>query len=75
MRRRSVPASRRWVFTAFLDLTLGVGNPILGLVAGYAGIQTVFAMDAMAAVLAVVLAVMLQRHGVRRQSARAIALS
>jgi predicted MFS family arabinose efflux permease len=43
--RRAPPQSRGLVmgtYTAFLDLALGVANPALGLVAGRAGLGSVF---------------------------------
>jgi predicted MFS family arabinose efflux permease len=47
--RRAPPESRALAmgaYTACLDLALGVGTPALGLVAGHAGIGTVFLVSA-----------------------------
>jgi predicted MFS family arabinose efflux permease len=43
--RRSPPESRglaMGIYTAFLDLALGFGSPLLGLIAGWAGLSSVF---------------------------------
>jgi hypothetical protein len=34
------------IYTAFLDVALGVGTPALGLIAGIAGLRTVFLVTA-----------------------------
>jgi hypothetical protein len=47
-------------YNAFLDLTLGVGSPLLGFLAGKAGIASVFDVSASAAVLAVPIALPLR---------------
>jgi predicted MFS family arabinose efflux permease len=62
--RRVTPANRgiaMGVYNAFLDLTLGVGSPALGFLAGKAGIQSVFAASAVTAVLAIPVAFYLWR--------------
>lgn len=41
------------IYNAFLDLTLGIGSPLLGLLAARAGIASVFEASAVAAVLAI----------------------
>lgn len=54
--RRVPPANRgiaMGVYNAFLDLTLGVGSPLLGLLAGHAGVAAVFDASAVAAILAI----------------------
>jgi hypothetical protein len=47
-------------YNAFLDLTLGVGSPLLGYLAGKVGIGVVFDASAIAAVLAVPIALRLR---------------
>ena len=49
-------------YNAFVDLTLGIGSPALGFLAGSAGIGSVFAASAAAAVLAIPLTFHLQRR-------------
>jgi MFS family permease len=46
-------------YTAFLDLMLGVGSPALGFIAGRASVRTVFAVGAVSAVVAALLAIVL----------------
>lgn len=62
---RRAPPERRGLamgtYNAFLDLTLGVGSPVLGWLAGRSGIGAVFIASAIAAVLAVPLVLMLRR--------------
>jgi MFS family permease len=61
--RRVSPANRgiaMGTYNAFLDLTLGVGSPALGFIAGKAGVQAVFDASAAAAVLAIPVALHLQ---------------
>ncbi len=48
-----------WAYTAFIDLSLGVGNPALGLVAGKSGLGAVFLVSALAALCAAVIAMRL----------------
>jgi MFS family permease len=61
---RRVPAANRGIamgtYNAFLDLTLGVGSPLLGLLAGQAGISVVFDASAVAAILAIPIALRLR---------------
>jgi predicted MFS family arabinose efflux permease len=61
---RRVPPANRGIamgtYNAFLDLTLGVGGPLLGFLAGKAGIASVFDASAIAAVLAVPIALRLR---------------
>jgi MFS family permease len=61
---RRVPPANRGIamgaYNAFLDLTLGVGSPLLGLLAGRAGIASVFDASAIAAILAVPIALRLR---------------
>lgn len=62
--RRVAPASRGMAmgaYNAFLDLTLGVGSPALGLLATSAGIGAGFYASAIAAALAIPIAVRLGR--------------
>lgn len=54
------------VYTAFLDLTLGIATPALGLVAGMAGIPAIFLVSALAVFCAAGIAIRLLRpriHG------------
>jgi MFS family permease len=57
---RRVPPANRGIamgaYNAFLDLTLGLGSPLLGLLAGRMGIAAVFDAIAIAAVLAIPIA-------------------
>jgi MFS family permease len=65
--RRVAPANRgvaMGAYNAFLDLTLGVGSPALGLLASRAGIQSVFAASAVTALLAIPVALYLRRQPV-----------
>jgi predicted MFS family arabinose efflux permease len=59
-----VPAESRGLamgaYTVFLDLALGVGSPILGLIAGGAGLSAVFFAGALAALCSVPIALRLQ---------------
>lgn len=60
---RRAPADNRGLamgaYNAFLDLTLGFGSPVLGLLASRTGLGAVFAASAIAALLAVPIAVAL----------------
>jgi len=62
---RRAPADNRGLamgtYNAFLDLTLGLGSPVLGLLAGRAGLGAVFVASAIAALLAVPIAIVLIR--------------
>jgi MFS family permease len=58
-------------YTAFLDLSLGVGNPTLGLVAARAGVGVVFPIAAILALFAAALSLTLM--GRRERSTRAMA--
>lgn len=54
--RRVPPANRgiaMGVYNAFLDLTLGLGSPLLGLLASHTGVASVFDASALAALLAI----------------------
>jgi MFS family permease len=56
--RRAPPQSRglaMGAYTVFLDLALGLGSPLLGLVAGYAGLGTVFLAAALVVAGAVII--------------------
>lgn len=53
------------VYTAFLDLALGLGNPGLGLIAGRAGLSTVFLVSAVVVLCGVVVAGQLVRARLR----------
>jgi len=61
---RRVPPANRGIamgaYNAFLDLTLGLGSPLLGLLAGRMGIAAVFDASAIAAVLAIPIALRLK---------------
>jgi MFS family permease len=67
-----VPPSDRGVamgtYNAFLDLTLGLGSPGLGWLAGRAGVGSVFVASAIAALLATPIAIELARRGRRSLS-------
>jgi MFS family permease len=68
--RRAPPANRgiaMGAYNAFLDLTLGVGSPLLGFLAGRAGIASVFDVSAIAALAAVPIALRL-RAGTSRSA-------
>lgn len=70
--RRVPPANRGMamaVYNAFLDLTLGLGSPLLGLLAGRAGIGSVFDASAVAAILAVPIVLRLMAGASRPASA------
>lgn len=56
-------------YNAFLDLTLGFVSPALGLLAGAAGMRSVFLASALAALLAVPVAYRLRRPGARQMVA------
>ncbi len=60
---RRAPPQRRGLamgtYTAFIDLSLGIGNPSLGLVAGKAGLGAVFLVSALAALCAAAIALRL----------------
>ncbi|MGE5497636.1 MAG: arabinose transporter [Syntrophothermus sp.] len=60
---RNVPVENRGLatgtYTAFLDLALGTANPALGLVAGMAGLRTVFLVSAIVVTLSAVIAIRL----------------
>lgn len=69
---RRAPPERRGLamgtYNAFLDLTLGIGSPALGWLAGRAGIGAVFVASAVAAILAAPLVLTLL-HSPRRTTA------
>jgi MFS family permease len=62
---RNTPSERRGLavgaYTAFLDVALGVANPVLGLVAGAAGITIVFLVSTILVSAAALIAIRLQR--------------
>jgi MFS family permease len=62
---RRAPADNRGLamgtYNAFLDLTLGLGSPALGYLAGRAGLGAVFAASAVAALLAIPITIQLMR--------------
>jgi MFS family permease len=66
---RSVPAQSRGLamgtYTAFLDLALGIANPVLGLIAGGAGLKTVFLASTFGALAAAIVAIRLLRTSAR----------
>jgi MFS family permease len=60
--RRTPPQSRglaTGAYTAFLDLALGLANPALGLIAGRAGLGSVFLVSTLVVVCAAIIAVWL----------------
>jgi MFS family permease len=64
--RRAPPESRglaMGTYNAFLDLTLGFGSPLLGLLAAHAGLSAVFLASAVAALLAIPIAAALISQG------------
>jgi MFS family permease len=63
--RRAPPQSRALAmgaYTACLDLALGVGTPALGLVAGHAGLATVFLVSAAVVASSVIIIIYLMRQ-------------
>ena len=46
-------------YTVFLDVALGFGSPLLGLIAGWAGLGTVFLVTAIIVACAAIIAVRL----------------
>jgi MFS family permease len=72
--RRAPPQSRGLVmgaYTAFLDLALGFGTPGLGLVAGFAGLGSVFLASALALIGTVLVALRLLLAAGRARNAQA----
>jgi MFS family permease len=63
---RGVPLASRGIamgtYNAFLDLTLGIGSPALGFLAGKAGIHSVFDASAVAALVAMPIAYHLSKR-------------
>ena len=60
--RRAPPQSRglaMGAYTVFLDVALGFGSPLLGLIAGRAGLGTVFLVTAIIVACAAIVAVLL----------------
>jgi predicted MFS family arabinose efflux permease len=60
--RRTQPDSRglaMGIYTAFLDVALGLGSPTLGLIAGWAGLSSVFLASTLIVLCATVIAVRL----------------
>jgi predicted MFS family arabinose efflux permease len=73
--RRAPPQSRglaMGTYTVFLDVALGFGSPLLGLIAGRAGLGTAFLVTAIivacAAIVAVLLLVSPASEGIRREN-------
>lgn len=62
---RRVPAESRGIatgtYTAFLDLTLGVANPILGLIANSFGLSSVFLASSLVVMCSAIVAMLLMR--------------
>jgi len=56
-------------YTAFLDLTLALASPLLGLIAGVAGIGSVFLTSAVVVLSAAVIAMRLLTPSMRRAGA------
>ncbi len=70
--RRAPPQSRglaMGAYTAFLDLTLALASPLLGLIAGVAGIGSVFLTSAVVVLCAAVIAMRLLTPSMRRAGA------
>jgi MFS family permease len=65
---RDVPLQSRGLamgtYTAFLDLALGIGNPLLGLIASVGGVRSVFLASAVIVLCAAVIALRLARDSV-----------
>ena len=53
-------------FTAFMDLSLGIATPALGLVADHAGLGTVSLVSALVVLAAAIVAVLLLRAPARK---------
>jgi len=74
---RRAPAESRGLavgaYTAFLDLALGVANPVLGLVASGAGVGAVFFVSALVVLLAAAIASRLKLRGDSARQTRTIA--
>ena len=47
------------IYTAFLDVALGLGSPALGLIAGWAGLRSVFLASTLIVLCATAIAVRL----------------
>ncbi|GAB7551272.1 MFS transporter [Novosphingobium sp. 11B] len=66
--RRTPPEQRGLAigtYNAFLDLTLGIGSPLLGWVGGHAGLGSVFVVSAVAALFALPIALLLRSRADR----------
>jgi len=67
---RDVPPQNRGLamgaYTAFLDLALGIANPVLGAIANARTIRSAFIASALVILMAAVVAVSLMRSGTRR---------
>ncbi len=67
---RDVPPQNRGLamgaYTAFLDLALGIANPVLGAIANARTIRSAFIASALVILMAAVVAVSLMRSGIRR---------
>nr|WP_321395978.1 arabinose transporter [uncultured Desulfobacter sp.] len=67
---KRAPVERRGLamgcYNAFLDVTLGFGSPGLGFLAGKFGLEFVFMISAVAAVLSIFISVYLRCHPVKR---------
>jgi MFS family permease len=64
--RRAPPQSRglaMGAYTVFLDVALGFGSPVLGLIAGHAGLSSVFLASMIAVLGTAVIAALLVRKG------------
>jgi MFS family permease len=67
--RRAPPESRglaMGAYTAFLDLTLGVASPVLGLIGAVAGIGSIFLASAVVVLCAAAIAMRLLRPSMRK---------
>ena len=62
---RSVPAESRGlamgIYTVCLDLAMGLGSPVLGLVAGWSGLGSVFLVSALIVLSAAIIPLRLMR--------------
>ena len=62
---RSVPAESRGlamgIYTVFLDLAMGIGSPVLGLIAGWSGLGSVFLVSALVVLSAAIIPLRLMR--------------
>ena len=49
------------IYTVFLDLAMGIGSPVLGLIAGWSGLGSVFLVSALVVLSAAIIPLRLMR--------------